>query len=152
MLWCPNSEILKISNFGPGRWLGPNDHLLRPWLKEKCYYFCKNFSYGHDLRINRMWKWLFWRPNSEDLKTQNFVCSDDFQPGRGRVSVRLSQTHMTENLYITGQNLKNMHICPKWRNFYWNQLKENCFNPKLAGDKVEIKIKTINLNSKLVFA
>ena len=25
-----NSQILKNSNFGLGRWLGGNDHLLRP--------------------------------------------------------------------------------------------------------------------------
>ena len=72
MFWWPNSEILKISTFRCGRWLGPNDHFFRPWLKEKRYYFCKDFSYGHDLHINRMWKWLFWRSNSENFKTQNF--------------------------------------------------------------------------------
>ena len=76
MLWWPNSQILKISNFGRGRWLRSNNHLLRPWLKEKRYYFFKDFSYRHDLQINRMRKWLFWRPNSEHLKTQDF--------GRGR--------------------------------------------------------------------
>ena len=38
MLWWANSKILKISNFGRGRCLGPNDHLFRQWLKEKhCY-------------------------------------------------------------------------------------------------------------------
>ena len=76
MFWWPNSEVLKISNFGHGRWLEQNDHLFRPWLQEKHYYFCKDFSYGHDLHINRMRKWLFWRANSENLKIQYF--------GRGR--------------------------------------------------------------------
>ena len=37
-----------------GRWLEPNDHLFRSVLKEKPYYFCKDFSYGHDLHINRI--------------------------------------------------------------------------------------------------
>ena len=74
MLWWPNSEILKISNFWRDNSLGPRDHLFRPWLKR--YYFCNDSSYGHDLHINRMWKWLILKQNSENLKNQKL--------GRGR--------------------------------------------------------------------
>ena len=78
MLWWPNSEILKISNVVRGWWLGSNDGLFRPWLKERRYYFNSNLNYGHDLHLNRMSKWLLSRPNSENLKTKNFGVGDQW--------------------------------------------------------------------------
>ena len=77
---------------------GAKGPFIRPWLKEKPYYFCKDFCYGHDLHINRMWKWLFWRPNSENLKTQNF--------GRGR---SVGQNDHYFRSYMTQETLVNLY-------------------------------------------
>ena len=68
-LFFSGKTLSLIWNFGRGRWLGLNHHLFKKWLKEKRHYFCKDYSCGHDLHINRMWKWLFWRGNSEKLKS-----------------------------------------------------------------------------------
>ena len=102
-LWWPNSEILKISNFGHGRWLGPNDRFSRPWFKEKRYYFCKDVSYDHDLHINRMWKWLFWKAKSENLKLQNF----------GRVR-SIEQNDRWFRSYMTQKSFKILYEFPLW--------------------------------------
>ena len=51
---------------------GTNDQLLRPQKEKVIISLRTSFSYGYDLHINRMWKLLFWKPNSENLKTQNF--------------------------------------------------------------------------------
>ena len=114
MLWWPNNEILKISNFGRGKWLWPNDHLFRPWLKEKRCYFCKDFSYGHDLHINRMWKWLFWRPNSGNLKAQNF--------GRGRSEGQNDhylRSYMTQKTLELLYELLHAHVSKNKRMVKW---------------------------------
>ena len=55
LFWWSESEILKTSNFGCGRWVSPNDDLIRQCLQGNRYYFCKNFHYGHDLNVNRIW-------------------------------------------------------------------------------------------------
>ena len=76
---------------------GAKGPFIRPWLKEKPYYFCKDFCYGHDLHME-MWKWLFWRPNSENLKTQNF--------GRGR---SVGQNDHYFRSYMTQETLVNLY-------------------------------------------
>ena len=46
--------VLGSSTIHYCRWLGLNDNLFNSRLKEKRYYFCKDFGYGHDLQINRI--------------------------------------------------------------------------------------------------
>ena len=121
MFWCPNSEVLKISNVGRGRWLGQNDHLFRPWLKERRYYFCKDLIYGHDLHLNRMWKWLFWRSNNETLKTKNF--------GSGR-SVRQKnhyfRSYMRQETLINQYELLYAYALWNKRMVKWSSWFINC--------------------------
>ena len=52
-----------------------------------------------DLRKRLLYNQLIGYININSRKEK--VIPDDDQPGRGGVSVWLSQTHMTENLYIT---------------------------------------------------
>ena len=119
----PKNEIWKISNFGSGRSLGPNDYLFRPWLKERRYCFSKNFIRGHDLRINRMLEWFFWRAWSENLKNQNFGC------GRS-----MGQNDRCFTSYITGKNLIILYEHQLWL----------CFMKEENGKMIALIVKSCN--------
>ena len=81
----------------------PNDYWFRLRLKEKRYYFCKDFVYGHDLHINKMWKRLFWKPDSEDLKIKFFE--------RGR---SMDQNNHYFWSYMTQKTLIILYELPLW--------------------------------------
>ena len=120
MLWWPNSWILKISNLGRGIWLGPNDNLFRPWLKERRYYFCKDFIYGHDLHFNRMRKWLFLRSNSQNLKTKNFGIGRSMRQNNHYFRSYMRQETLInqyELIYVCALSNKRM---VKWLSWYPN--------------------------------
>ena len=130
LLWWPNRETLKISNFWCGRRLGSNGHLFRQWLKERRHYFCQDFSYGHDLNISRMRKVLFWRPNSENL-TQYF--------GRDRSE---GQTDHYFTSYMTHKYFNNFvrtSIClcfikrRKWSNDYLDTWIVKLYQTQILG-------------------
>ena len=108
----------KISNFGRGRWLGQNDHLFRPWSKEKRYFSSKDLSCGHYLHINRMWKQLFWWSSSEKLNSQDF--------GRG-TSVGQND-HYLDHIW----HKKRYKFCINFYAFVFSKVREWCF------DKVKI--------------
>ena len=130
LLWWPNCETLKISNFWCSRRLGPNGHLFGRWLKEKRHYFCQDFSYGHDLHVSRMRKVLFWRPNSENL-TRYF-----------RRDRSVGQTDHYFRSYMTHKNFNNFvqtSIClyfikrREWSNDYLDTWIVKLYQTQILG-------------------
>lgn len=63
------------------------------------------------------------------------IDDDDDWPDGERYSVQMNQTHITKNCYMTGENLKISHMCPKWRHFCQNRVERNCYTTKTGWRK-----------------
>ena len=51
-------------------------------------------------------------------------------PDGERYSVQMNQTLITKTCYMTGENLKITHMCPKWLHFCRNRVDRNCYTTK----------------------
>ena len=73
-------------------------------------------------------------------------------PDGERYSVQMNQTLITKTCYMTGENLKISHMCPKWRDFCRNWVERNCCTTKTGWREGWGKDLDWNVSSRLVIA